>query len=404
MKNRLFVILLVLLPAAGSLAKEIQEVDYRRNSIYSIVINHTDQTLAPYIAKVFCASPVPDKYNDHDLSVKVITHSGNLPAGERGEDFLISNHVASHLVAKWFDRDSKTGICNMDLIKSRGLYSASEFDKLIASHSLRGNAMLEDAGEDLIANTFVIVNDIRYIDKEQQGQTGAAVVRFIGGLLGGLVGGDLGKSVAAAGNALGDMVETLKGFKVKVYTYLYRLQWDEETAAIFYDTMYSEEYDPDKMKAWMVNRDMFRLKYVGRQLSDGQDVSFLGVNLDTPDQMIQKACVRAIDANVANLAKNFEPFKVKVKLTSTKPIVAPIGKKEEIDENSRFEVLQKVEQSSGRIVYRQVAIIQPVKGKIWDNRYMAAEENAEGANLGGTTFRKVSGSAILPGMLIRELK
>jgi len=51
-----------------------------------------------------------------------------------------------------------------------------------------------------------------------------------------------------------------------------------------------------------------------------------------------------------------------------------------------------------------VGVIRPVKDKIWDNRYMAAEEKAENATLGFTTFEKVSGGSFYPGMLIREMK
>ena len=202
-------------------------------------------------------------------------------------------------------------------------------------------------------------------------------------------------------------METLKGFKVKVHTHLYQLQWDEATAALFYDQMYitgdeDEEVKAQKRQAFEEGRDMFKLQYVGSQLSDGSDVSFMGVNLDTPDEMIRKACTRAIDENVANLAKNFEQFKIKVRLTSVEPIQAPIGMKEEISEKSRFEVLQATVHNN-RTTYQRVAVIQPIRGMIWDNRFMAEQENADGATLTYTTFKKVSGGEILPGMLIREI-
>jgi hypothetical protein len=42
---------------------------------------------------------------------------------------------------------------------------------------------------------------------------------------------------------------------------------------------------------------------------------------------------------------------------------------------------------------------------IWDNRYMATEENTEGSELSETLFTKVTSRAeFLPGMLIREIK
>lgn len=388
--------------------RNIEEIDYRRNSVYSILVNHTEQDWGSYIADVFIDMPLPEKYNDHDLSVKIISVDKRTPAEEKGQDFLVNNNVASHLVARWFNRNPLTGECNMELIKERGLYSASEFDRILSSQSVRGKALLEDAGEDLLANTFVIVNDIRYADKEKAGKIAGAVLGVLfevaGGVLDGYTGNtNLGKGMAQImGYAMNQMMQTLKGFNVKVHTHLYRLVWDDATAATFYETMYSEQPDAQKKAAFEANRGLFKLEYVGSQLSSGRDVSFLGVNLDTPDEMIRKACVRAIDENVANLARNFEPFKVKVKLTSASPVQAPVGKKEEITEETLFEVLEPVVKDD-RTTYRRVAVIQPVKGMIWDNRYMAAEEGAAGAMLNYTTFKKVSGGEILPGMFIREI-
>lgn len=386
-----------------SAQRTIEEIDYRRSSIYSILINNTDQRLATNVADVFIEMPLPDKYNNHDLSVKILTTDKRTPAKEKGQDFLNKNHVASHLVARWFNRNPLTGECDMSLVQQRGLYNASEFDRIMAAQSTRGNALLADAGEELLANTFVIVNDIRYIDKEKAGKIVSGIFSALGTIAGTLLGGSLGRSVQDLGDQLGDLMETLKGFKVKVNTHLYRLVWNEEVAATFYETMYTEEPNEIKRLAFENNRDLFKLEYVGSQLSSGSETSFIGVNLDTPDAMIRKACVRAIDENVANLSKNFETFKVKIRLSSAEPIQAPIGKKEEITEKSKFEVLETIMQDN-RTTYRRVAIIQPMKGMIWDNRYMAEEERAEGAQLKYTTFKKISGGEILPGMLIREIK
>lgn len=383
--------------------RTIDEIDYRRSSIYSILINNTDQGLASNVADVFIEMPLPDKYNNHDLSIKILTTAKRTPAKEKGQDFLKNNHVASHLVARWFNRNPLTGECDMSLVQQRGLYNASEFDRIMAAQSTRGNALLADAGEELLANTFVIVNDIRYIDKEKAGKIVSGIFSALGTIAGTLLGGSLGRSVQDLGDQLGDLMETLKGFKVKVNTHLYRLVWNEEVAATFYETMYTEEPNEIKRLAFENNRDLFKLEYVGSQLSSGSETSFIGVNLDTPDEMIRKACVRAIDENVANLSKNFETFKVKIRLSSVDPIQAPIGKKEEITEKSKFEVLETIIQDN-RTTYRRVAIIQPLKGMIWDNRYMAEEERAVGAQLRYTTFKKISGGEILPGMLIREIK
>ena len=51
---------------------EGKELKYRRSSLYSLMVNHTDQNFAKEIREAFVQMPVPDKYNDHDLSVKVL--------------------------------------------------------------------------------------------------------------------------------------------------------------------------------------------------------------------------------------------------------------------------------------------------------------------------------------------
>lgn len=148
-------------------------------------------------------------------------------------------------------------------------------------------------------------------------------------------------------------------------------------------------------------RDKFKLKYAGSQLSDGSTTSFMGIKEDEPQLMVRKACQRALDDNVANLQKNYEAFKVKAPLLSTAPLTVQIGKK--VLEKSRFDVLE-IQEKEGRTVYKRVGIIRPMSNLIWDNCFMAVEEKAEGANLGYTTFKKVSGSSFYQGMLIRVIK
>lgn len=132
------------------------EFKYRRSSIYSVLVNHTNQQFAGEIKEAFLKIPVPDKFNDHNLSVKVLNLDKKLKGAnsekENAEltDFLSKNNVASRLVARWFNRDSYTGQCDMELVKERGLYNATEFDRQLAKRSARGLAMLQDAGEDLI--------------------------------------------------------------------------------------------------------------------------------------------------------------------------------------------------------------------------------------------------------------
>lgn len=401
MKKIALVLMLAVLSAMQSYAqKDSTAMNYRRSSLYSLLINHDDQKFAREISDVFLQIPTPDKYNNHDLSVKVVSMGQKLKDTQVVDEFVKNNGIASRMVSRWFNRDPLTGVCDVELVKERGLYDASEFDKELAARSQRGMAMLEDAGEDLIGNSFLVVNDIRYIDRENTGKAFGTAFRILGAVADVALGTN---SFSDLGDSMGDMMETLKGFKVNVITHLYQLVWDEETAMTFYRDYYSTDSDQAKKQAFDNHRSKFSMKYIGMQKSSGKDVSFLGVNLDEPKQMIRKACQRAIDENIASLQQNFEAFKVKTPLTEVEPICAQIGMKEGITEKSRFEVLEAV-MKDNKVEYKKVGEIKPVSGMIWDNRYMAKEEGAAGAELGQTTFKKVSGRDFYPGMLIREIK
>lgn len=391
----------------GLVKAQNQDFKYRRSSIYSLMINHEDQKFAKEIREAFVAIPIPDKFNDHELSVKILSLDKKLKgAGSDKENmeltsFLKRNGVASRLVAKWFNRDMETGVCNMDLVKERGLYNATEYDKMLAEKSARSNALLMDAGEDLIGNTFVLVNDIRYIDKSKTGTAIGIGLKILGAVAGATTGNS---DFADLGNSYGDIAETFKGFKVKINTFLYKLDWDEASAMTFYKDQYTVKPDMDKQKKFEEGRGNYKLKYVGKVESSGSTTSFMGIKLDEPVAMVRKACQRALDENIANLQHEFEEFRTKSPLVSAQPITAYVGMKEGVTKNSRFEVLEVVEKDNGTREYKRVGVIKPVADLIWDNRYMAEEEGVAASVLGCTTFKKVSGGEFFPGMLIREIE
>ena len=399
----------IILGLAASMAMTIhaQETDanYRRSSIYSVLVNHTDQQFASEIKEAFLQIPVPDKFNDHNLSVKVLNLDKKLSGASSEKEnpliteFLNNNKVASRLVGRWFNRDFFTGQCNMELVKERGLYNATEFDKQLASRSARGIAMLQDAGEDLIGNTFVLVNDIRHVDKNQGAKTASSILK----ILGSIAAAATGTNIDDLTDNIGDMVETIKGFKVKINTFLYKLDWTDDIATQFYQDQYGAVPDPTKKANFDAARGNYNLKYVGKVESSGGTTSFLGINEDQPVVMVRKACQRAIDENVVDLQRNYEEFRTKSPLVSVEPITAFVGMKEGVTAKTKFEVLEVVELENGKHKYNRVGVIQPIENLIWDNRFMAVEEGAQGATLGYTTFRKVSGKEFSKGMLIREM-
>lgn len=407
--NKIFIAFffaLCALPVAAQVGGD--DLQYRRSSLYSVMINHTDQKFANEIREAFLEIPVPDRFNNHDLSVKVLDMDEKLKkAGSSKENAVISefikeNQIASRMVARWLNRDKYTGACDMELVKERGLYSATEFDKQLAMRSSRGMAMLEDAGEELIGNTFLVVNDIRYIDKEKRAKTWGSILSIAGSVAAAYTGMNVIQDATDLASA---MVNTIKGFSVKINTFLYRLEWNDELANDLWNNQYTDSAtcDTTKMYNFERARGNYTLRYVGKVESKGSTTSFMGIKEDQPSVMIRKACQRAIDENIVELQTAYEEFRSKTPLLTVEPLTAYIGMKEGVTEDSKFEVLERVEVAEGQYEYKRVGVIKPVKNMIWDNRYMAFEESAPGASLGFTTFTKVSGKDFLRGMLIREI-
>lgn len=406
MKSLKYIILFLALITSASVfgkGSDTENVDmkYRRSSLYSVLVSHDEQPLAKEIKDVFIQIPTPDKYNNHDLSVKILGVDKNGEHPSEVKSFIERSDIASRMVCRWFDRNKFTGECSTDLIKERGLYNASEVDKELASRSARGKALLEDAGEDLIKNTFLLVNEVHYIDNAKRSRLVGGILSLAGNMAANITGIS---AINDLGNAVSNMVSTIKGFRVKIHTYLYQLNWNDECAMDFYRNGYSAKPDAEKQKYFENNRSKFTLNYLGDVVSSGSTTSFMGISEQEPELMIRKACQRAIDDNVCDLQKKYDQFKVKSPITSVQPTIrVGIGLKEGLNKNSKFEVLE-AQEKDGKIVYKRVGVIKPVPSLIWDNRYMAHEEGAYGADFGATTFEKVSGSDFYPGLLVREIQ
>lgn len=400
------VLVALLLYVGGAAAQQLgaDTEDYRRSSLYSLLIAHPEFRYGKEIAEVFNSIPIPEKFNDHNLNRRVLN---SLVYNKKAKDeptyisdFLYKNAIARRLVAKWYNREKASGAFDMELISERGYYDASFRDIELSKQDIRGLARLADAGEELIQNTFVLVNDIYYVDKEMQAEKWGVALEILGILLDAATGSESGLQ------DVGNFVKQIEGFRVIVVSHLYRLNFTEDVMWNFYENYYydAQSVDSAKREAFDKSMDLFTLEYVDSQVVASGKTSIEGVNTDTPEQMIRKVCTRAIDKSIVQLQRKNEVFRVKTPLHSVEPtITAKIGLKEGIDENSRFEVLLPNE-VDGRTKYERMGVIRPVRGMIWDNRYMAIEEKAENATLDATTFEVVSGCKdIVEGMLIREI-
>ncbi|MDD4847873.1 MAG: hypothetical protein PHR53_03790 [Bacteroidales bacterium] len=413
--KRLFYILAIFLFFCSDVFSQNENEDffYRRSSLYSLMLN-TGIKYSNELESVFKSLTTPDKFNDHDLALKSIKDP--IKKSDKTiqiEAFFNKSQLAKRVVAKWFGRDRKTGAFEMQLISERGQYNASELDVQIAKMSKRGFSVLSDAGEELISNTFVLVNDISYVDKEQNAQLASLIFQAVATVAEGVASvsgdnsaGDIADLVKSASELGEDVSDMIAGFKVSIVSYLYQLEWNDDIANQFYEKYYfdSTSIDPAKKAAFEADKTLFKLKFIGMQKVVSDKPVLRG--LKTNEELIRKTLSRALDKSIVELQKENEAFKVKVPIfkIDNDSIFVKIGLKEGVSEKSKFEVLEQVLNEEGKTEYKRIGVIKPIKNQIWDNRYMAIEEEAEGANLTCTTFEKVSGSDFYPGMLIREIK
>lgn len=378
-------IILIVAPSAFCHAQNAEESDYERSSMHIMMIKHLNQKFDDIIEDVFLKYPFPDRFNNHNLGVKVVSFA-ELEGDQSSNvmSFASQVNIGQKMVAKWFNRNKASGSFNMNLVKERGFYNANLTKINEARANIRGLALLEDAGEYLINNTYLLVNDISYKSKGS--------------------GNWLLKSLASAyiSNTKGvsKAMTAIGGFKVNITSYLFRLVWNDSIANEFYTKYYTEDgsAEPEKVKAFNADKALFKIEYVGKTHSESSETHF--TTSKDPSALLVKVTTRTIDKNIASLQHSYADFRIKAPLISTNPLRADVGLKEDITEDTQFEVLERVMDDRGKVSYEQVGIIKPIKGKIKDNRYKAEEDTD--SIIDATEFEVISGKDFAAGMLIRE--
>ncbi len=413
--------------------------DYLRSSLHSMMIVHPEDTFGTYIYQAFDSIPIPDKFYDHNMGFRWASNEEILGAQKKKaglikaatgktlskqdveknaaalEKFLNDNEVGKRMIMKWFNYQqpdtTQTPFFDYKLVEERGQYNASDLDVEEALLTELGTAKLGDDGEELIGNTYLLVNDITYVSPQERQalqKTGVALGGLLFGALEVALGGDGTIAKNFTESAL-TIVDALEGFKVKTHSYLFRLQWNEEVANTFYYMHYSDVPNAEKFAAFLADTSTYKVKYVAHEYEyDAEDVA-KGQYPQT--ELVKMICTRSLDKNIAALQKQYEDFKVKTPILEVlyndrgKVVgyTAKIGMKEGITEKSEFQVVDRsFDEKTNRTTYRRVARLKVQKGKLWDNRYNAVTEEAPGSDLTATTFKKVSGGEITKGMLIIE--
>lgn len=383
-------------------AQKPTELKYRRSSLYTLMVDDPSREYSETIKSSFINAPFPDKFNNHNLNVREI--NGNANSKDQKyviDDFLNTNDIAKGIVAKWFNRSEK-GTFNMDLIAERGQYDATEMDVKNAKNTVRGLSLLADAGEELIKNTFVVITDFKYTNKEDVAQITKKAVNAFASVLGRFIPG-AGSAISLAQTTVNTtLTVTGKGYYIKATSYLYRLHWDEEVASQFYNNYWIDENSFDKNKKNGFERsNIFSLDYIGSEVAKEQTQSSV-FTTNSEEELIAKATVKSVDQVIAKLQRNHDEFKTKTPIYNLDPIAAKIGLKEGLEGGDKYEVLEQYIDKDGKTNYKRVSVVTVNKKNIWDNRYMSSEQsNSDNSNF--TTFSGRN-KGLYIGMLIKQIK
>lgn len=460
-------ILYAVIIIALSIAVNAQETDpmkYRRNSLSVSFIGDfstTNSDETRIVRETMYHYQISDKYNDHSVGEKIIglkqisvtqeeidsyypkgkistfmnalaeaqgienTKSEQEIRQEKEQEnvvklfkYIKTQHIPGLLVAKWFNLSNEKhngSYFNMDLILERGAYNASELEKMRSDIALRGRSIVEDAGLDLIPNTFVVFSTLEYITaqemlyrtgkairegadaiasvfeneaKKVQNQTNYQTKAYRdanGNIRTQQVEVDGSKTTTAVfskmlsegtkgtanriSKSLEETAQRTSGYYVTATTYLFKLKWDENSVDKFFSNYYNSE-NPQSI----IYDDLYELEYLGNQTSYSNvtQSNTFAPNGSQNIGLIERATIRAIDQSLVLLQKEHEEFRVKAPIIDVGKnyVTAFIGTKEGINSSAKFEVLeQRYNEKNNTYRYVRVGTLKVEKKKIWDNRF-----------------------------------
>lgn len=417
-------------------AKKKPVSPYYRNALAQMMIYHPEDEFGYDVYKIFSNLPELEKFDNHDTNLRVIDNSrvtgvnGNNPGLHRkdGENLeltaaekrrnalailklLNDAQIGKRMVAKWFDLQGNTAqdaYFSTRVLDARSDYNTTIQEAELAKYTSEGVNVRQAISEELIDHTFLLVSDMTYRTAEARAEAASVALGVIGAIVDAATGKNYGERMAQLGT---DIANSFTGFKVKTNSYLYQLVWNDSVANVFYSKYYTDKPDPAKMKAFLADKNTFRLIYLGAEDAKAEKTEKIGKYSRTG--LLELITRRSIDNNIAKLQSEYEVFRIKTPIVAVeydtkgklKGYRALVGMKEGVSETKTYEVLEPKIGSNGKMTYTKIGVLKPINNQIWDNRFNALMENDFDVAVEGTLF-KVQGTPsrqIVPGMLIREL-
>ncbi len=344
------------------------ESEYSRPSVtlfFATVPGDYNSQKAAKSAKTITTS---DKYFNHNLNEVSLSLSQNFN-GLKYDDKKIAvkkkleqEGIGRKMVAKWFSRQAD-GMFNLDYIHQCGLYNASDQDVLMSDAAKRGEAVLFDAGQNLVNKTYVLVIVPRdFVSHDDK---------------------------------------TSHGWSANYDFFLFKLDFDDAVVSRFYEQWPFEDDPADVKSAKIAAFDTlsFTLSpFYGKSsvMASSTEYYALTKNPKSSDQLFNELIAKMYNDALFKIDKDLEPFRVKVNVSGTHPIRSKIGKKEGLKCDQRYFVYEFVwNDKTGTAEMDKKAVVRST-GKITDNRGVAS------GNTGESKFYQVYGGTVRQGMMMQQ--
>ena len=425
-------------------AQDTEPLKYQRSSLHMVLLTTDEPSLegaddfTAQLDKSWQSYPFPDKYNEHRIDytqgyggapkgslfeiinqykggfkglsiieakdlMKKLTNAKeyNNCLVEAINNIISSEKIGNKLIRKWFNIQDD-GSWDYSLIMERAEYNANQAAIAEANATSRGVQAILDQGEDLIANTFVTFSKLSFYKSEPV----AAFTRDLALLIASQL---PGPAAAIASTAATTAYQATKnGYTARTTTALYKLDWNEEIQATFYQ-MFTADNKIDMSK---FNEYTFTMSLVGIDAANSTTIDALGglgemVGIDNAkpdDLLIEQTLVRNIDKILAKMQKSYEVFAPVSQIISVNPLIADMGMKEGLEGGESFNLLEpQLNPETNKVEWKSIGVVKVDKKQIWDNRYSLTDEakKAASSEIKGTLLKPNKKAAV--GMVIRQV-
>lgn len=325
--------------------------DYLRPSISVLYIQRGDDYKIKQTIDEIKALGISRKFDINQTSTDVIKVDAESLIDTLELKKYLEDNFSKEIVSNWFPRfiNEKEGYA-MDVIAERGLFSATDADVITSQSSVRKEAMLKDAGLDLIDRSYILIYDIKPIEitKDEEWATSC----------------DL---------------------------YIYKLDWSEEVS----ETFYQKWSNPNAIAETHFPVELITTIKDASELKSLRGVESKKSNGEVTVTHAQNLAQKIHESSDVYSAQRVEDFKAKSSVYSVRPITSKLGEKEGVRPERRYYVYQLEADGQGGVLAKRKGVVR-ASNKIAKNVAIATGDSEL------TRFYQIQGGKIREGMLMQE--